>query len=359
MMRSPNERGLPPLFFMAKQYFAIHQPFSMLPTVPMQTIGKKFALSMLALSLILGLAACGSKDEKKPASQVAAKVNAEEITVHQINYILSRSNAGNTSPEQAQKMRREILDKLVDQQLAVEQALEKKLDRSPDVVMAIEAARREILAQAYVHQLTGALPKPDADEAKKYYAEHPQLFAERRIFNIQEIVLPAAANVAAPLREMITAGKPMEDIANWLKSKDIKFGGGSATRPAEQIPLELLPKVHALKDGQGMIIEGPETITIMRVVASQSAPVTEAVALPRIQQFLGNQRAGEAAASEFKQLKAKARITYQGEFASVDAGAAAPATAATANAPVAATPAAPAPKPAANTNIERGVAGLK
>lgn len=322
----------------------------------MKTNGKRILLSALALSLTLGLAACGGKDEKKPASQVAVKVNAEEISVHQINFVLGRSGAGNVSPEQAPKVRREVLEKLVDQQLAVEQAIEKKLDRSPDVVMAIEAARREILARAYVEQITGAIAKPSAEEAKKYYSEHPQLFAERRVYNIQEIVLPASAGVASQLRDMIAAGKPIEEIANFLKNKNIKFSGGSATRSAEQIPLDLLPKVHVLKDGQGMVIDGAEATTVMRVVASQSAPVTEAAALPRIQQFLGNQRAGEAAASEFKQLKAKAKIVYQGEFANADGSAATPAPVKPA-APAA--PAAAKPAPAASTNIEKGVAGLK
>jgi EpsD family peptidyl-prolyl cis-trans isomerase len=319
----------------------------------MKTNGKRILLSALALTLTLGLAACGGKDEKKPASQVAVKVNAEEISVHQINFVLGRSGAGNVPPEQAPKVRREVLEKLVDQQLAVEQAIEKKLDRSPDVVMAIEAARREILARAYVEQITGAIAKPTAEEAKKYYSEHPQLFAERRVYNIQEIVLPASAGVASQLRDMIAAGKPIEEIANFLKNKDIKFSGGSATRSAEQIPLDLLPKVHLLKDGQGMIIDGAEATTVMRVVASQSAPVTEAAALPRIQQFLGNQRAGEAAASEFKQLKAKAKIVYQGEFGNPDGSAATPAPAKPA------APAAAKPAPAASTNIEKGVAGLK
>lgn len=313
----------------------------------MQTIGKRLLLPVLALPLVLGLAACGSKDEKKPATQVAAKVNAEEISVHQINFVLTRSGAGAVTPEQAPKVRREILDKLVDQQLAVEQAVEQKLDRSPDVVMSLEAARREILARAYVEKLTGALAKPTTDEARKYYGEHPQLFAERRIYNIQEIVLPASAGVSSQLRDMIAAAKPMEEIANWLKGKDIKFNGGSATRPAEQIPLDLLPKVHALKDGQGLVIDTPQNTTVMRVVASQSQPVPEAAALPRIQQFLGNQRAGEAAANEFKQLKAKAKITYQGEFAE----------GATPTPPPA--PAAPAPKAAGASSIEKGVAGLK
>ncbi len=107
----------------------------------------------------------------------------------------------------------------------------------------------------------------------------------------------------------------MEEIANWLKGKGIKFAAGSASRSAEQIPLELLPKIHPLKTGQGLVLEGPQTITVMRLAGAQSAPVSEEVALPRIQQFLSNQRAAEAAKQELKTLKANAKITYMGEFA--------------------------------------------
>jgi EpsD family peptidyl-prolyl cis-trans isomerase len=312
-------------------------------------LGNRLALSALTIALTLGIAACGSKDEKKPATQVAAKVNAEEISVHQINFILNRNAAtANIAPEQAPKIRREILDKLIDQQLAVEQALAKKLDRSPDVVMALEAARREVLARAYVDQLSAGLGKPTPEDAKAYYAAHPQLFAERRVYNIQEIVVPVAGGTAPALREMLAAGKTMDDIASWLKGKAIKFSGASATRAAEQIPLELLPKVHALKDGQGLVLENGASITVMRVIASQSAPIAEAAALPRVAQFLGNQRAAQAAERELKELKAKAKISYQGEFAHAADGA--PAVAATTT-PVAA--------PADKSAIEKGVAGLK
>ena len=190
-----------------------------------------------------------------------------------------------------------MLDRLIDQELAVEQAVEKKLDRSPEVLMAIESARREILARAYIEQITAAMTKPTIDEAKKYYSENPQLFAERRIYNIQEIMLPATAGVGEELRSMLDSGKSMEDIANWLKGKDIKFAAGTATRSAEQIPLELLPKIHPLKVGQGLILQSSQSVTVMRLAAAQSAPIAEEAALPRIQQFLGNQRAAEAAES--------------------------------------------------------------
>ncbi|MFZ4481993.1 MAG: EpsD family peptidyl-prolyl cis-trans isomerase [Rhodoferax sp.] len=306
----------------------------------------------LAVALTIGLTACGNKDDKKAATQVAAKVGSEEISVHQINQVLSRTNTASASPQAAQAMAREVLEKLIDQQLAVEQATEDKLHRSPEVVAQIEASKRDILARAYMQKIAGTVPKPSTAEVKKYYTEHPQLFSERRIFNVQEIVVASAPGLAEQMRSFAASGKPIVEVANWLKSKDIKFDGGSATRAAEQIPLERLPQIHALKDGQSMVMESPQSITLLRIASSQSSPVAEAAALPRIEQFLTNQRASEAVAANIKQLRSAAKISYMGEFAKTDAGAT----------PAPAVMPASAASPAATDNksaIEKGVAGLK
>lgn len=308
--------------------------------------------AILSAALVLGLTACGNKDDKKVATQVAAKVGSEEISVHQINQVLSRSSSASASPAAVQAMSREVLEKLIDQQLAVEQATDDKLHRSPEVVAQIEAARRDILARAYMQKVAANVPKPNAQEVKKYYAEHPALFSERRIFNVQEIVTPTAPGLADQLRAMVAAGKPIVEVANWLKSKGVKFDGGSATRAAEQIPLERLAQIHALKDGQSILLESPQTITVVRVASSQSSPVAEAAALPRIEQFLTNQRASEAVTTNIKQLRAAAKITYMGEFVK---------TSGTATAPPVVVPE-PVPSFSAPDNasaIEKGVAGLK
>ena len=107
-----------------------------------------------ASAVIIVLAGCGDSDKKKAATQVAAKVNREEISVHQINAVLSR--AGNLSPEQAKQAGADVLDKLIEQELLVQQSIEKKLDRDPKTMQALEAARRQILAQAYLEQLAGS-----------------------------------------------------------------------------------------------------------------------------------------------------------------------------------------------------------
>lgn len=270
-------------------------------------------VSLLVLASAALLAGCGAKDDKKNATQAAAKVNAEEITVHQVNQVLARLPG--IAEADVPRVRREVLNKLVDQQLAVEQALGKKLDRQPEVMAAIDAARREILARAYFDGIIGALPKPSSEEVSKYYADNPQLFAQRRIYNLQEIVVERNDDLLPALREQVAAAKSMEDVGAWLKGKGVRFSARAGVRPAEQVPLEILAAVHALKDGQSVVVPGSQGVAAIRVLGSQSAPLDQATALPRIQQFLRNQSASKAVDSEIAQLRGKAKIELVGSFA--------------------------------------------
>ena len=70
-----------------------------------------------------------------------------------------------------------------------------------------------------------------------------------------------------------------------------------------------------LKDGQSMVVPNPQGFNVIRVAASQTAPVPEANALPRIEQFLANQRGAEAVSKAIKDLRGKVTVTYMGDFA--------------------------------------------
>ena len=77
------------------------------------------------------LAACGGSRPEGQASQTAAKVNKEEITVHQINFVLGQQRA--VPPELAASASRQVLERLIDQELAMQKAGDQKLDRDPRV----------------------------------------------------------------------------------------------------------------------------------------------------------------------------------------------------------------------------------
>ncbi|WP_374278285.1 EpsD family peptidyl-prolyl cis-trans isomerase [Azonexus sp.] len=299
-------------------------------------------LSCLAAALMLALAACGDGKEKASATQVAARVNGSEITVHQINALLAK--ASGIPMEAAGKVRQGVLDKLVDQQLAYDQAVEKKLDRTPEVMMAIEGAKREIIARAYFDQLVSGIAKPGDDEIRKYYADNPDLFARRRVYNLQEISIEKKPELLGELKQQVAAGKSFDDIAAWLRERGAQFRGNAGAKAAEQIPLDILPRLAELKDGQSAVLQGNQNYLLVRVLASQMQPVEESAAKPMIQQFLVNQQAQQAVEQELRRLKSAAKIEYLGEFTAT-----------------AAAPAATTSEPQAKTvaGVEKGVAGLK
>ncbi len=292
--------------------------------------GGRVTLIALAASLVL-LAACGEKSKDK-ASQTAAKVNKEEITVHQINFVLQQQRG--LQPDQADAVSKQILERLIDQELAVQKAEDLKLDRDPRVVQQMEAARREIIARAYVEKTGEAVAKPTDAEIKAYYDAKPGLFAQRRIYSLQEVIIEATPEQVATLREQLGVSKSINEFVEFLKANGYRFTGNQAVRPAEQLPLNLLDTFANLNDGQAVLLPSATGAQVVVVAGTRSEPVDEARAKPAIEQFLSNEAKRKLIESDIKALRAEAKIEYVGKFAPAPADAAS------------ATPAASAPVPA-------------
>jgi EpsD family peptidyl-prolyl cis-trans isomerase len=304
--------------------------FRMTPGRPLALIGALVACGLL-------LVACGDKKEKA-ASQTAAKVNKEEITVHQINFVLQQQRG--LKPEQAEAAGKQVLERLIDQELAVQKSDEMKLDRDPRVVQQLEAVRREVLARAYAEKVGEGASKPTPEEIKKYYDENPALFAQRRVYNLQEIQIEAPADQVPALRERLAASKNVTEFIEFLKTSGLRFAGNQAVRSAEQLPLASLKVFAQMKDGQALINPTPNGAVVVVLAGSREQPVTEEQARPAIEQFLLNDRKRKLLEDDRKALRAAAAIQYVGKFAEGAASAPAAAPAAEATAPMA--PAAPA-----------------
>lgn len=316
--------------------------------------GGRLTLVALAASLAL-LAGCGDKSKDKGATQTAVKVNKEEITIHQINYVLQQQRG--LKPEQAEQASRQILERLIDQELAVQKATDLKIDRDPRVVQQMEAARREIIARAYAEKTGEAAAKPTDADIKAYYDAKPALFSARRIYSLQELTIEAKPEQVATLREQLGAAKSINDFVEYLKSNNYRFAGNQAVRPAEQLPLNLLDTFAKLHDGQAVLLPSATGAQVVLVAATRSEPVDEARAKPVIEQYLLNDAKRKLVESDLKAMRAAAQIEYAPKFAPAAAGAASAALAA-AIAP-AATPASAASEGGLSaTDISKGM-GLK
>lgn len=312
-----------------------------------QTLSRfNLRLGATIIASALLLVACGERPPEKKATQVAAKVNGNEISVHQINFVTQRMPG--VQPSQAEAIKRQVLASLVDQELAVQQALEAKLERTPEVMQAIENARREILARAYLDQVAGSRAAPAAEEIRKYYADNPALFAQRKIYQLEEVSFANSPAAIARVKELIAGGSKLAEIVAALKADGVQLGNEVVIKPAEQIPLEILPRIASAQDGRPLLIESTGRAVLLSVISSKAEPVDESKATGAIASFLVNSQKSEAARQALQQLRAKATIEYVGEFANSQP-------------PAASEAAAPSKAVEGKTDavITKGVAGLK
>ncbi len=265
-----------------------------------------------AILVLAGLlAACGAGKDKPP-SQVAAKVNKEEISVHQVNHLLQQQRV---RADQADRAGRQALERLIDQELALQRAAELRVDREPQVLAQLEAARREIIARAYAERVADAAGKPSADEVRRYYTDKPALFRERRIYSLQEISVEARPEQVEALRGRLAGGLGMSALVEYLKGNDLRFTVNEAVRAAEQLPLDSVDAFAKMRDGESALTATPTGAQILVLVASRSEPVDEARARPAIEQFLLNEGRRKRVEDDIRALRAAAKIEYVGRFA--------------------------------------------
>ncbi len=325
--------------------------------IPSISIRPLLLWSVCSATLLLA-AGCNNKTPSASApTQVAARVNKQEISVHQINFLLQRQ-AG-LKPEQAEPAGRQILERLIEQELAVQKAEELKLDRQPRVMQAIEAARREIVARAYAEHLVETTAKPIPSEIQTYYDAKPALFAQRRVYVLQELQVQAAPDQIASLRERVQSSKSIDEVAKYIKEKNLPARTSQQTAAAESLPAPLVDEFAKLKPGQAFLMPVQGGARIVVVQDARTAPVSFEQATPRIEQALLNDRKRAAVETEMKALRSAGKVEYMGKFA--ETAASAPTDAA-----VAAVAQAPAQAPSAAASaavdagmVSKGLSGLK
>jgi len=274
------------------------------------------------------LSACGGGDKAKTATQAAARVNNGEITVHQINQVLEQQRG--LQPDQVEAASREALERLIDQELAVQQATESKLDREPRVVAALEAARRDILARAYLERSADSASRPSADEVQAYYNDHPALFANRRIYSLLELVVRVGPDAAAEVQERAGSAKSAQEFMDWAKAKGLSWDANEGRQAAEALPMSAVAAVAGTPVGRAMVSRTPQGVKAVFVTAATPAPVSLDQARSAIEQFISSERKRSLVAAEMTRLRNAAKLEYLGKFADAASGATAAAPAAVA-----------------------------
>jgi EpsD family peptidyl-prolyl cis-trans isomerase len=282
----------------------------------------------MALALLLG--GC-SKDGPPEESQVAVRVNDGEISIHQVQAVLRRQPqlAANANADVAAR----VLEVLVDQELAAQAAVAGGLDKQSDVIQSLQVSRRESLARAYHERIADKVIGPGSDDIDRYYDSHPALFAQRRLYLLQESAVEASDAQVQSLKAIVAKVQGAADLASAMDRLGLRFTTRQFAQAAEDVPLLLLQPLSAAEVGQSLLFAQPGGARIFTVLHAHPAPVYRRTAAKAIGNYLLEERKRERVGEAMAALRKEARLQYAAAFAHTPAAASAPASAAPAAAP--------------------------
>lgn len=262
---------------------------------------------MLTICLVSILTACQSKTADNANSQVVAKVNDDEITIHLLNSELKRVNASQSVTQDIQK---KILGSLIDRQLLVQEAVKLNLDRTPEVVQLLDSAKAQIYAQAYLTSKLSTLTAPSQEEIQQFMAEHPAVFRDRKLFSTTDVIFSndgSKVNYDA----LQTQVSNNEALKLWLNQHEIKFETAEEQLPTEALPPRALSVASNIKLGDLLFMHDENRIVVREVTRVMAYPMPPEQAVAMASKALSTRKQQQWLLSEIQRLKKMAKIEVQ------------------------------------------------
>ncbi len=267
----------------------------------------------VAVVMAMLLAGCGDK-KKAAASQTAAKVNKDEITVHQINFVLQQQRG--LRPEQAD---------------AAEQADPGAADRPG--TGAAEGRRPQARPRPARGAADSRPPSARSWPAPTWRrsAKAPPSPRPKRSRSTTTTSPPSSRSAAStasrrspsrpspsrwtPCATQAERAKNIDDFIEYLKANDFKLRRQPGRARRRAVAAAQPGRVRQDEGRPGHPLPLGQRVQVIVLAGSRSQPVTEEQARPAIEQFLLNERKRKLIEDDVKAMRAAAKIEYVGKFA--------------------------------------------
>lgn len=276
-------------------------------------------LNILAVSAVLSLlfvAGCNKADKAGADLKPAALVNGQVIAADQIQS--EAEKIGPRAEGQPQTVANLVLKNVIDQELLAQAADKAKLAEKPDVQWKLAAARRQILAQAELEATTRDTTVPTDAEIKTYYDAHPELFSQRKIYQLANLIVDTTPDNIAKVRALAEKSTTGQALAAALHAQGIQVGGQQLVKTAEDLPKDLLAKFAAMKTGQSLVLEQAGKLHIVILEGVREHPVTLDQAKESIGQSLVDDKKRQLLEAELDKLRGQAKIEYRAPYAAAE-----------------------------------------
>ena len=283
----------------------------------------------LMLGAALTLTACGDKEggEALEKGQVVATVGGKDVTVHELNAELQGANLPQNLPaDQKKQVENGALQQVVNRKILADIARERGLDKTPMYLIQERRAEEQILVQMLQRQMSSSVKKPGSTEVSTFIAQNPNLFAERKIFTVDQIQFQTPRD--PKILQKYQPLKTMDEVAAQLKADGLQFRRAPATLDVATANPALVEQVLKLPPTEIFIIPAGQVMVANKITDTRVVPLSGAQA----QQLAASRMQQKAFEDMIKRdlepkvKKAEGEVKYQAGFSAPNKpGAAVPA----------------------------------
>ncbi|MBB3890494.1 EpsD family peptidyl-prolyl cis-trans isomerase [Phenylobacterium haematophilum] len=287
-----------------------------------------------ALLACVAMSGCGmiGGGSKAPKGQVVATVNGEEITVTELNRELGGASAADATQRKA--LEQAALQSIITRKLLAQAAKEEKLDKTPAFAQQEMQAKEAMLVGAMQRKVAATVANPSRVDAEKFVAEHPHMFADRRVMVVDQIVVGKFSPELMKQFEPLTT---LEQVEAVLGRENLDFQRTTTVLDTLNAPEGLTETLMKLPAGEIFVFPRGNAVFVNQIRESRTLPFTGERAINYATAGLKQMRTQEAVGRQIESIRksAEGKITYNDKYKPDPAK------------PVAkpATPAAPAPAP--------------
>jgi hypothetical protein len=210
----------------------------------------------------------------------------------------------------AQKAQQQAALNLIIQRTIIADAARKQgLDKDPNFSLLRQRTEDALLVQQFQAKVATNVPPPSAEEVAQFQTANADFFAERKIFDVEQIRMakPADPEFLKKLQPM----KTLDEIASFLTQNQVAFERGASNIDALGQNPNLVKAIVALPPGEVFIISSGNQVLINLIRKARLEPFTGDAATKYALNYLRTQHAQEAVKKQMDALIVSGKASVQ------------------------------------------------
>ena len=199
------------------------------------------------------------------------------------------------------------LENIVARTVLAKAAVDQGIDKTPDFELVKQRAIDTLLAQSLEAKIAGTVPKVTSEDADRFINEHPDIFAQRKIFDVDQIRMarPSDPGIVKQLEPL----KTLADIENFLNQQKIPFQRSTGNIDSVGVDPRMVDAIMKLPAGEVFVIPNNNMLLVNQIKDTKVQPFTGPQAVDYATQVMTRQRTQEAVGRQISELYGKAKST--------------------------------------------------